>query len=145
MNNSMANTGRGRKPIKRGAGQRMVDGKTLRLVDEVRYIQRRAADHDGRIVTIGQLVLFSIDTGDAWLLDPSDQLAARLARDGDPEPIRIEENDTAFARLEGPLSHRWIRIRLHRSRNRKPRHHPRIPDAQANSDDMMLKISNIFG
>jgi hypothetical protein len=93
----MANTGRGRKPIKRGAGQRMVDGKTLRLVDEVRYIQRRAADHDGRIVTIGQLVLFSTDTGDAWLLDPSDQLAARLARDGDPEPIRIEENDTAFA------------------------------------------------
>ena len=75
----------------------MVDGKTLRLVDEVRYIQRRAADHDGRIVTIGQLVLFSTDTGDAWLLDPSDQLAARLARDGDPEPIRIEENDTAFA------------------------------------------------
>ena len=62
----------------------MVDGKTLRLADEVRYIQRRAADHDGRIVTIGQLVLFSTDTGDAWLLDPSDQLAARLARDGDP-------------------------------------------------------------
>ena len=97
VNNSMANTGRGRKPIKRGAGQRMVDGKTLRLVDEVRYIQRRAADHDGRIVTIGQLILFSTDTGDAWLLDPSDQLAARLARDGDPEPIRVEENDTAFA------------------------------------------------
>jgi hypothetical protein len=93
----MANTGRGRKPIKRGAGQRMVDGKILRLIDEVRYIQRRAADHDGRIVTIGQLVLFSTDTGDAWLLDPSDQLAAQLARDGDPEPIRIEENDTAFA------------------------------------------------
>ena len=72
----------------------MVDGKTLRLADEVRYIQRRAAEHDGRIVTIGQLVLFSTDSGDAWLLYPSDQLAARLARDGDPEPIRIEENNT---------------------------------------------------
>ena len=35
-----------------------------------------AADHDGRIVTIGQLVLLSTDTGDAWLLDPSDHLAA---------------------------------------------------------------------
>jgi hypothetical protein len=31
----------------------------------VRYIQRRAADRDGRIVTIGQLVLFSTETGDA--------------------------------------------------------------------------------
>src|SRR4029077_2613256 len=56
--------------------------------DEVRYIQRRAADHDGRVVSVGQLVLFSTETGEAWLLDPADQLAARLARDGDPEPIK---------------------------------------------------------
>ena len=63
----------------------------------MRHIQRRAARHDGRVVTIGQLVLFSTETGDAWLLDPSDQLAARLARDGDPEPIHIEETDTTFA------------------------------------------------
>src|ERR1700674_1381304 len=66
----MANTDRGRKPIKRGAGRRMVDGKTFRLADEVRYILRRAAEHDGRVVTIGQLVLFSTETGDAWLLGP---------------------------------------------------------------------------
>ena len=66
------------------------------LADEVRYILRRAAEHDGRVVTIGQLVLFSTETGDAWLLDPSDQLAARLARDGDPEPFHIEENETTF-------------------------------------------------
>ena len=51
----------------------------------------------------------STGTGDAWLLDPADQLAARLARDGDREPIHIEENDTTFAigwkgryRIEGP-------------------------------------------
>jgi hypothetical protein len=93
----MANTGKDRKPIKRGAGKRSMDGKSLRLTDEVRYIQRRAASHDGRVVTIGQLVLFSTDIGDAWLLDPADQLAARLARDGDPEPVHIEENDTTFA------------------------------------------------
>jgi hypothetical protein len=47
------------------AGQRIVEGKSFRLADEVRYIQRRAADRDGRIVTIGQLVLFSTKTGDA--------------------------------------------------------------------------------
>src|SRR5947207_2801608 len=71
--------------------------KSFRLTDEVRYIQRRAADRDGRIVTIGQLVLFSTETGDAWLLDPADQLAARLAREGQNEPIHIEETDTTFA------------------------------------------------
>src|SRR5258706_8649512 len=88
---------RGRKPIRRGPGKRIVEGKSFRLADEVRYIQRRAADYDGRIVTIGQLVLFSTQTGDAWLLDPADQLAARLARDGQSEPIHIEETDTTFA------------------------------------------------
>jgi hypothetical protein len=86
-----------------------VEGKSFRLADEVRYIQRRAADHDGRIVTIGQLVLFSTETGDAWLLDPVDRLATRLARDGESEPIHIEETDTTFAigwkgryRIDGP-------------------------------------------
>jgi hypothetical protein len=76
----------------------------------VRYIRRRAAEHDSRIVTIGQLVLFSTQTGDAWLLDPADQLAARLARDGESEPLHIEETDTTFAiawkgryRIEGPI------------------------------------------
>ena len=88
---------RGRKTIKRGPGERIVEGRNFRLADEVRYIQRRAADHDSRIVTIGQLVLFSTETGDAWLLDPADRLAARLARDGESKPIHIEETDTTFA------------------------------------------------
>src|ERR1700731_3673862 len=87
---------RGRKPIRRGPGKRIVEGKSFRLADEVRYIQRRAADYDGRIVTVGQLVLFSPQTGDAWLLDPADRLAARLAPDGQSEPIPIQENETTF-------------------------------------------------
>ena len=100
---------KGRKQIRRGPGQQIVGGRDFRLADEVRYIQRRAADHDGRIVTVGQLVLFSTETGDAWLLDPADRLAARLARDGESEPIHIEESDTTFAigwkgryRIDGP-------------------------------------------
>jgi len=87
----------------------MVDGKSFRLADEVHYIQRRAAEHDERIVTVGQLVFFSTETGDAWLLDTLDHLAARLARDGDPEPIDIEDTETTFVigwkgqyRIEGP-------------------------------------------
>ena len=87
----------GRKTIKRGIGKRAVEGKDFRLADEIDYIQRRAAEHDGRLVTVGPLILFSTDTGDAWLLDPADHLAARLARDGDPEPIYFEETDTNFA------------------------------------------------
>ena len=86
-----------RRSIKRGPGKRQVDGKEFHLAEEIRYIQRRAAEHDGRFVTIGSVTLFSTDTGDAWLLDPADHLASRLARDGDPEEIYFEETETSFA------------------------------------------------
>ena len=86
-----------------------MEGASFRLADEVRYIQRRAAKHDGRVVSFGELLLFSTDTGDAWLVDRSDRLAARLARDGEAEPVHIEETDTSFAigwkghyRINGP-------------------------------------------
>ena len=86
-----------RPKIKRGPGKQWVKGKNFRLAKEVSYIQRCAARYDGRIVTVGQLLLFSTETGDAWLLDPSDQLATPLARDGDALPVHIEETDTNFA------------------------------------------------
>src|SRR5258707_14800275 len=61
------------------------------------------------MVPSGQLVLFPPEAGDAWLLDPADRLATRLARDGESEPIHSEETDTTFAigwkgryRIDGP-------------------------------------------
>ena len=87
----------GRKTFKRGPGQRAIAGKDFQLAQEIEYIQGRAAQHDGRLVTVGPLVLFSTDTGDAWLLDPADRLAARLARDGDPEELYFEESGARFA------------------------------------------------
>jgi hypothetical protein len=87
----------GRKDIRRGPGKRHIDASDFRLADEIRYIQRRAAGLDGRFVTVGPLALFSTETGDAWLLDPVDHLAARVARDGSPEDIYFEETDTKFA------------------------------------------------
>ena len=86
-----------RRTIKRSAGKRRIHGKDFLLAEEIEYIRSRAAEHDGRLVTVGPLVLFSTETGDAWLLDPADSLAARVARDGDPEDIHFEETDTNFA------------------------------------------------
>lgn len=87
----------GRRTIKRGLGKERLDAKDFLLADEIDYIRRRAAEYDGRFVTIGPLLLFSTETGDAWLLDPADHLAARVARDGDPEEVYFEETDTNFA------------------------------------------------
>jgi hypothetical protein len=80
----------------RSRGKQRVEGKPFRLTKEVASIQRRAAEHDGRFVTIGQLVFFSTQTGDAWMLDPSERRAVRLAREGDPEPIDIQETESHF-------------------------------------------------
>lgn len=83
--------------IKREPGKRQVQGKDFRLADEVRYIQRRAAQCDGRIVRVGALVLFSTESGDAWMLDPADQFATPLARQGTALSVHIEDRDRNFA------------------------------------------------
>ena len=51
-------------------------GEGYRLADEIRYIIRRAADHDGRIVTVGQRTVFSSETGDAWIIGRDTQIDA---------------------------------------------------------------------
>jgi hypothetical protein len=85
----------GRRQIKTRPARTGLKGKGLRLADEVRRIQRLAAAHDGRVVTLGPLVLFSTVSGDAWMLDPAGHLATPLARKGDPLPVH--ETDTTFA------------------------------------------------
>src|SRR6202011_214031 len=136
---------RGRKPIRRRPGKRIVEGKSFRLADEVRYIQRRAADHDGRIVTVGQLVLFSTETGDAWLLDPADRLAARLARDGGAHPSTTKKAiprspSVGRAAIASTDRRSFTRIRIPVG---SPPSSATRPISSARSLDR--KISNIFG
>jgi len=86
-----------RQRIRRGPGKQIVDGAHFRLRDEVRHVQKRAAANDSRVITLPQLLLFSTETGDAWLLDPVDHLAVPVAQEGDPLPVHIEETDKTFA------------------------------------------------
>lgn len=77
--------------------QQQLSREEINIQGEVAYIVRRAAARDARVVTLGPLVFFSTETGDAWLLDPGDHLALCLARDGDPLPINITESAETFA------------------------------------------------
>jgi len=86
-----------RQRIRRGPGKQIVDGAHFRLRDEVRHVQKRAAANDSRVITLPQLLLFSTETGDAWLLDRVDHLAVPVAQEGDPLPVHIEETDKTFA------------------------------------------------
>ena len=77
--------------------RKQLSREQINIKREVEYIVRRAAERDARVVTLGPLVFFSTETGDAWLLDPSDHLALCLARDGDPRPVNITESEGTFA------------------------------------------------
>lgn len=70
--------------------------ESLNLAEEIRTIQRHAAEQDGRVVCIGPLVFFSTETGDAWMLEPENHLAVRLARSGDPMTALFEETAERF-------------------------------------------------
>ena len=85
-----------RRRMQRDSAAQRLSRQSLRLAEEVRHIRDRAAEHDGRIVGIGPLVLFSTDSGDAWILEPADHLATKLASDGDALPAYIEETETKF-------------------------------------------------
>jgi len=69
----------------------------MRVMDEVKYSIHLAQEHDSRIVILGPLIFFSTDTGDAWMLDPEDAAALCLARDGQPQTVRIIETERDFA------------------------------------------------
>jgi hypothetical protein len=78
------------------------------------------------------------------MMDPTDRLAARLARDGEPEPVHIEETDVAFAidwkghyRIEGAA---FMSIAI----PAKPEPSWDTRRINSNTSDK-AEISNIFG
>jgi hypothetical protein len=63
---------------------------------EVEHITRCARRYQAHVVSLGPLVFFSTETGDAWVLDREDHLALELARGGDPQEIHLAEDDKSF-------------------------------------------------
>jgi len=98
------------KRRKRHTQIRWVSRVDVSILAEVEYILARAAARESRVVSLGPLVFFSTDTGDAWLLDAQDSLALCLAREADRLPVTISETPERFAiewggtfRIEGDL------------------------------------------
>jgi hypothetical protein len=78
-------------------GERSVHRVNVDIHHECRYIIERAQAGEGRLVVLGNLLLFSTESRDAWLLDLEDGFALCLARDGEPQPYRIVETPDTFA------------------------------------------------
>jgi hypothetical protein len=76
--------------------QRPMSPAEVSINREADYIIKKAQAYDSRVVGLGRLILFSTQTGDAWLLDPADNLALCLARDGERQNFSILETPTNF-------------------------------------------------
>jgi hypothetical protein len=75
---------------------RLLSQKETSVTGEAANIIRRAQNRDARVVSLGPLVFFSTESGDAWMLGPKDGLAVCLARDGQAQPYTIVETDNTF-------------------------------------------------
>ena len=76
--------------------QRRLNREEVSVNKEADYIIKKAQARDSRVVWLGGLVFFSTQTGDAWVLDPTDKLALCLARDGERQNFSMLETPTNF-------------------------------------------------
>ena len=76
--------------------QRLLSREEVNINREADYIIEKAQVYDSRVIGIGELVFFSTQTGDAWVLDAADSLALCLARDGERLNFSILETLTNF-------------------------------------------------
>jgi hypothetical protein len=98
-----------RRIKRKGSGSSRIKRQTpsreqVNIIGGTRCIVERAQNLDARIVTVGPLVLFSTETGDAWL-DPEDGLALCLAREGEEQLFTIVETSMNFS-VEWSASYR---------------------------------------
>ena len=85
-----------KKPQKNKPNAQILSGEQISIRGEIDHIIKRAAAYDSRLVTLGPLIFFSTETGDAWLLDPQDGLSLCLAREGSPMPVQVLETEKSF-------------------------------------------------
>lgn len=78
-------------------GTHVLRGDEVSFTEEARRIQSKALGGEACIVRLGQIVFFSTESGDAWMLDPEDGCAACLARDFEPRRIPIQETPAKLA------------------------------------------------
>ncbi len=87
-----------KKPKKvRETRRQRLNQAQVNISREADYIIARAVERDTRVVKIGALVLFSTQTGDAWLLDTEDHLALCLVKEGERQHFHISETPMNFS------------------------------------------------
>ena len=83
---------------------RILNSEHVSITQEADTIIGRAKVGASCVVTLGSLIFFSTETGDAWMLDPQDDFALCLAQSGERQPFSITETVNNF-RIEWPSTY----------------------------------------
>jgi hypothetical protein len=65
--------------------------KSPSLSQEINTIIQLSYQREARLLTLGKLIFFSTETGDAWILDPDQGRARCLSLDGEKQSVTIQE------------------------------------------------------
>lgn len=68
----------------------------MNIKKEIDYIISCAKKEDSGKVQLGGLLLFSTQTGDAWILDRNDNLTICLVRGKEKQKFQVIDNPTQF-------------------------------------------------
>ncbi|MCI5209585.1 MAG: hypothetical protein D3910_12525 [Candidatus Electrothrix sp. ATG2] len=63
------------------------------LLGEIAKIQKNAADFNARVYQLGVFIFFSMDNGDAWVLEVTDSDAVQVAAQGQPHKPPVSEDN----------------------------------------------------
>ncbi len=64
---------------------------------EINAILQLSHYRQARLLTLGRLIFFSTETGDAWILDPDGGRARCLSLDGEKQTVSIHETPAGFS------------------------------------------------
>ena len=76
--------------------RKMLSRAQLSIMGEIDYVIGKAQERDSRVVRLGNLILFSTQTGDAWMLDPADGSALCVVQDGVRQNYSVLETPDNF-------------------------------------------------
>ncbi len=69
--------------------------KSPSLSQEINTIIQLSHQREARLLSLGKLIFFSTQTGDAWILDPDEGRARCLSLDGEKQPVTINETSAS--------------------------------------------------
>lgn len=88
---------RARKMKQQRSNVKITSQKEVNILEEAKYIIKCAMDGISKLVSLGPLIFISTYNGEAWILEPKDNLALCLVNRFRIQPYNIKETKDSLA------------------------------------------------